>query len=352
MDSRRIHVQHRELIPAAPYTRSGMARVALFQRLPELLEELGADADATLAAVGLARGDFEGQDQLIPYLQLEQLLLECERRTACEHFGLLLCDQSRLPELGLPGRIARCATTVGEGLTDLVRHYNLRRGGGIINLIDGGRFAQFVYVMAMPGMRDTRHYQMGAVAIAFNALEDLCGPDWQATEVRFAFRSPANVRPFQRFFRAPVRFDADESVIIFERQWLDRKLPPVGESFRREVAAEARRRRERAFDDFSGLVRDIIRKQLSIGPSSIEGVAAMLAVHRRTIDRRLARMGESYGALQRSVKYEMARQLLRETDLSVQKIADSLHFSSAANFATAFRQWSSNTPSQFRAGGP
>jgi AraC-like DNA-binding protein len=329
-----------------------MARVALFRRVPESLEELGADADATLAAVGLTRGHFEDRDRLMPYSQLEDLLLECERRTACEHFGLLLCEQSRLADLGLPGRIARCATTVGEGLTALVRNYNLHRGGGIINLIDSGRFARFVYAMAMPGTRDTRQYQMGAVAIAFNALEDLCGPDWQATELRFAFRSPANVRPFQRFFRAPVRFDSDESVVIFEREWLDRTLPPVGEAFRREVAAEARQRRERAFDDFAGLVRDIIRKQLSIGPCSIESVAAMLAVHRRTIDRRLARAGESYGALQRSVKHEIAQLLLRETNLSMQQIADSLHFSSAANFATAFRQWSGKTPSQFRAGEP
>lgn len=352
MDNQGVQITREPLIPAEAYSRSGIARVAFFQRVPALLEQLGADADATLAAVGLARADFEDGDQVMPYVQLEELLRECERRTACEHFGLLLCEQSGLAELGLPGRVARCGTTVGRGLTALVRHYNLRRGGGMINLIDGGKFARFVYAIAVPGARETRHYQMGAVAIAFNILQDLCGPDWRATEVRFALRSPANVRPFQKFFRAPVRFDVDESAVIFEREWLDRALPRVAESFRREVAAEARQRRERAFDDFAGLVRDIIRKQLSIGPSSIEIVAATLAVHRRTIDRRLARVGESYGALQRSVKHEMAQLLLRETNLSVQKIADSLHFSSAANFATAFRQWSGKTPSQFRAGDP
>jgi AraC-like DNA-binding protein len=48
------------------------------------------------------------------------------------------------------------------------------------------------------------------------------------------------------------------------------------------------------------------------------------------------------------VRHEIAVQLLRETDMPVQQIADFLRFSSAANFATAFRKWSRQSPSDFR----
>jgi AraC-like DNA-binding protein len=298
--------------------------------------------------MGLARADFEDPENQMPYFQLEQLLVECERRTGCDHFGLLLCENSRLSEMGLPGRVARCANTVGEGLDALVRTYNLHRGGGIVNLIDTGELARFVYAIAMPGTRDTRHYQMGAITIMFNVLEDLCGSEWHAHEVRFAFRSPASVRPFQRLFRATVHFDADESVIVFESAWLSRALPAVDDSFRRSVAAEVRWMRERVFEDFPGLVRDLIRKQLSSGPCSIETVAAMLSLHRRSLERRLARVDVDYSSLQQSVKREIAMQLLRETELTVQQIADFLRFSSAANFATAFRRWTGQSPSDFR----
>jgi AraC-like DNA-binding protein len=40
--------------------------------------------------------------------------------------------------------------------------------------------------------------------------------------------------------------------------------------------------------------------------------------------------------------------LLRDTRLQVQQIAASLHFSTAANFATAFRRWTGITPSEYR----
>jgi AraC-like DNA-binding protein len=34
--------------------------------------------------------------------------------------------------------------------------------------------------------------------------------------------------------------------------------------------------------------------------------------------------------------------------LQVQQVAETLHFSSAANFATAFRRWAAMTPSEYR----
>ena len=41
-------------------------------------------------------------------------------------------------------------------------------------------------------------------------------------------------------------------------------------------------------------------------------------------------------------------QLLLDTQMQVQHVADALLFSSAANFATAFRRWTGVTPSEYR----
>jgi len=37
----------------------------------------------------------------------------------------------------------------------------------------------------------------------------------------FASRSPSNLKPLHKYFRAPLRFDSDESALVFERHWLD-----------------------------------------------------------------------------------------------------------------------------------
>jgi len=313
------------------------------------LTELGADVDATFGAVGLTRADLADPEGLIPYAQLERLLIECEQRTGCDHFALLMSQDVRLDDFGLTGRVVRCAATVGDGLSALVRLYNLRRGGGLLHLVSSENPAQLVFSMAAPGTLDTHRYQMGAMVIVFNVLRDLCGHDWQPSEVRFAFRSPHNVQPFLRFFRTPVHFDAVESAVLFHREWLDRRLPPVDQAFRLAVADEERRAHRQAYEDLPGLVRDMIRKQLSYGPCSSIRVAAALSMHRRTLHRRLVESGETFREVKRAVECEIAQQLLRETDLPVQRIADFLHFSSTANFATAFLQWTGNTPTEYRA---
>lgn len=55
-----------------------------------------------------------------------------------------------------------------------------------------------------------------------------------------------------------------------------------------------------------------------------------------------------YGELVERVKEDVARQLLRDTTMSIQRIAETVQFSSAANFATAFRRRVGMTPSAYR----
>jgi hypothetical protein len=40
--------------------------------------------------------------------------------------------------------------------------------------------------------------------------------------VRFAHSSPPELAPFRKFFRAPLRFDAHETALVFARHWLDK----------------------------------------------------------------------------------------------------------------------------------
>jgi AraC-like DNA-binding protein len=253
-----------------------------------------------------------------------------------------------LADFGLAGRTAACGATAGEGLLEFVAHFNLHVGATTASLVTSGGFARLVYAISVHGITDARQLQLGAVAVMFNILQDLFGRHWRPTVVSFATRAPSNLRPFHLFFRAPLRFDADESAVVFERHWLDRQLPPVDPAFRLQVAAEVRERQAAILENLPAAVRRMVRKRLIVGQGSMDEVAAALGVHRRTLDRHLGKHGVSYGKLLESVKEDVARQLLRDTDMQVQQVAESLHFSSAANFATAFRRWTGVTPSEFR----
>jgi AraC-like DNA-binding protein len=100
--------------------------------------------------------------------------------------------------------------------------------------------------------------------------------------------------------------------------------------------------------NFPSIARRLIRRQLLVSKCHADDIATALAIHRRTLDRRLAAEGTTFRELHDAVKHDVARQLLRETSLSVRQIAAHLRYDSVANFSTAFRRWSGITPRDYR----
>jgi len=331
-----------------PYPASGSVRIEVVWQLPGVLAQFGIDVRDALAAAGV-RGDvFDDPENRIDYPAFGRLLLACEQLTRCDHIVMLISQHSRLQNFGLAGQYARCGGTAGEGLRNLIGHFNLHSSASTVTLAVTGGYARFIYAIAAPDMTVTRPFQLGAMTIAFNILQDFCGAAMLPSVVTFASSSPTDPKPIQKLFRAALRFDSDESALVFERRWLDHPLPPVDPILRQQVETRVRAQQASALADFPAKVRLILRKQLLIGECSMSAVAGLLGMHRRTVDRRLQRHGVRYGELLESVQKDVARQLLTDTHLQVQQVAEALHFSNAANFATAFRRWTGLTPSRFR----
>lgn len=340
--------RHLYVLPERSGTDLGSARIAAFLPLPEVLAEFGVALGDVLNAAGVPADVFEDPDNLISYPDAGRLLAESVRNTNCGHVGLLVGQRSRLATMGLAGQVALCADTVGQGLQNFADFFPLQNTAATVRVVRSGEFARLTYAITEPGMGDTGQLQLGAMALEFNILRELCGPGWRPTMVTVASGAPSNLRPCRQFFRAPLRFDCEESAVVFESRWLDRPLPPVEPLVRCRVEAAVRERYAAMLDDFPRTVRRILRQQLLTNSCSMDYVAGRLGVHRRTLDRRLKSYGVSYGDVVESVKSEVACQLLRDTRLRMQQVAEALHYSSAANFSTAFRRWKGVTPTNFR----
>ena len=335
-------------VPASAAHTGGSARISAVWHLPEVLREFGMDPVEVLEAAGVRRDLFDDRENRIDYPDFGRLLLVCEQLSRCDHITFLVCQRARLADFGLAAQIALCSDTAGEALQKFALHFSLHNNAAILSVVSSGDYARFVYAIIEQGMRDTRPFQLGAVTMALNFLRELCGPGFQPVAATFASRGPTDLRPVRGFFRAPVRFDSEESAVIFERHWLDRPLPPVDPQTRQQVEVAIREQRDLLLADLPVTLRRMLRKQLLLGQCSMHHVADQMGMHRRTLDRQLQRHGVLYSDLLVSVKKDVAQQLLRDTDMQVQQVAGSLGFSSAANFATAFRRWTGATPSEFR----
>jgi len=104
--------------------------------------------------------------------------------------------------------------------------------------------------------------------------------------------------------------------------------------------------------DFQTKVRRVLRAGLIVGRCSADGTAALFAMQRRTLSRRLRAEGKSFEALLAQIRYETARQLLTDTAIPIRQIAEAIGYADVSVFTRAFKRWSGETPSAWRSSLP
>jgi len=326
-----------------------MLRIGATMGVPEVLRSLGQDPAVVLAEVGIGLELFDNPNNLISFKARGQMIEHCANRTGCQHFGLLVGQQSSLDSFGMVGLLARYSKTAGDALRSLVRFMHLHvRGATTILTVDSDLavLEYQIYHSRVPGNDQVGE---GAVAVAFNILQELCGTDWAPVEVRFAHRRPVDQAPYKRFFRAPLRFDTEQYAVVFSAAWLNRRLPVASAELRQLLQKEIDKLEAQQEDDFSEQVRSLLRTALMTGHSSADQVAELFSMNRRTLNRRLNKLGISFRDLADEIRFEVARQLLKDTAMEIIDIAALLGYSNASAFTRAFRRWSFQTPAKWRA---
>jgi AraC-like DNA-binding protein len=186
-------------------------------------------------------------------------------------------------------------------------------------------------------------------AILLTLHRDVMGPEFVPMEVCFPFPAPADAEVYPDMFGCPARFGALAATLSFDSSWLDRE-PRLGDPF---THAEAVKLCDDLIDQLrlragiGGKVREVllVKPMLRI---SLDSVAKQLHMTERTLRRKLHDEKTSFRKIIDELRMHVAIRYLRDTDLSIKEVADSLGFSEDASFRHAFRRWTQSSPLEFR----
>ena len=234
-------------------------------------------------------------------------------------------------------------------LRSLVRYMHHQVRGAVTTLVVDDGLVTLSYDIYQPHTEAIDQVGSGAIAILVNIMRDLCGPHWKPVGVRFGHRKPVDVGPYRRFFKAPLRFDAEQNALVFSADWLSHKLPSADSEVRRLLQRQIDALEVRHGADFPEQVRSVLRTALVTGQSRADRVAALFSMHSRTLSRRLDAFGVSFQALVDECRFEIARQMLEDSAMDVSEIAGLLDYADPSAFTRAFRRWSGTTPGRWRA---
>lgn len=329
-------------------TDAGDVRIGPLSALPLILSEMGIDPHDVFAQAGIALRVFDDPEQRVPLEVLGGLLANCVTLTGCPHFGLLVGERFEMHNFGLFGQLLSHAATVGEAIRQLVLNLHIQdRGAAPILLFSEPGRVLLGYSVYRHGTPAADQVQDVAITVGYRILKSLCGADWKPVSVQFAHNTPTNTVPYRRLFGCSVHFNADVSGIEFSTAWLHKPVPGAD---RQRYGALCAMLREQASGtlSFAEQIEAALPQMLLAGTATAEAIAILFDIHERTLRRRLESEGRKLQQLINQTRFELAKQLLHNTRLSILAISRTLQYDDATAFSRAFRAWSGMSPKQWR----
>jgi AraC-like DNA-binding protein len=165
----------------------------------------------------------------------------------------------------------------------------------------------------------------------------------------FPFPAPGHWRNYERLFNCPIDFGADSMEWHFNADVL--RLPcPNANPITAKICQQVCDVVLTEGPNESELVRKIRAACLNSPqrlPSASE-IADEFGLSLRTLHRRLAEDGVSFQSIVDGVRRSLAVELLENTHIVIDQIAERVGFADATSFRKAFKKWTGRSPSEYR----
>lgn len=345
-DKRRASLDQASPAPsgALPSVLSSWSRTIV-----DALEAMGVDADAALASAGLSRDALRDPNARLPATVAARLWAAAAVAAGDPAFGLRASKFVRPTTFHALGFAVFASATLRDALDRLVRYSHVVTSSRELQLNVDGNVARLSIEGRPSGERPSYEAVDAVMSLIVRTCRSLTDRSFSPSLVEQRRATPADVTPYERFFRCPVTFAARVDTITIGVDVLDRALPSANP----ELALHNDELVRRYLAEMQqGSVVDRVRAVLAEGHgvnATPASVAAALGMSVRSLQRRLSEHGVSFLSLVQDVRTNLARAYLLEDRYSVTEIAFRLGFDDASAFSRAFRRWTGLSPSEYRA---
>ncbi len=339
--------------PAAPPSSRANNRGVLSAAangLDQFITHHGGDLDRVFGRAGIDAEQLRHPTLSLALPNYCQVLEEAARQTGCDNFGLRYGEQFKPQALGLLGYVGLCSATLEEALVNFAAAFPFHQHSTLIQLVDQGECYRFDYQVRHGAILEKRQDAELTMGMAMNLVRHVLGPRWAPREVQFEHARPMDWQEHREVFDAPVRFDQPCNAILIPKHELQGKLMPGHDPVLLMLVKDAIRQLGEVDlgPDLLEQARQVIRTVLHQGEPVLELIAEQLELSDSTLQRRLRDHGLSFSQLVDQTRQALARQYLRQPNLSISELAPLLGYSETSAFSRAFKRWFGVSPRQWR----
>jgi AraC-like DNA-binding protein len=327
-------------------------QVAKLARFIDALTVEGISAESALAGVRIAKNATSSPDTRVSVNQIVEFYRNTNKLCNNPHFAYGAGLRFHVTDYGMYGFAILSSTNYRRTMQFAVKYHQLAAPLAEIDFKEADGCGIWTFTpMAHPRI-DASLYRF-LVEMHFGIIvslhRDLMGPSFAGREVRVTYSAPDDASDYSALFGCPVLFNQSANQLRFATAWLD-LTPKLGNEITYVTVVELC---DRLIDDLqlraglAGQVRQLLLTNL-LQPLSFSNIASNLNMSVRTLRRRLREEKTSFRNLVDELRMEIAIRYLRETNLTVGHISESLGFSDVATFRQAFRRWTKAAPHKFR----
>lgn len=324
--------------------------VRALQPLVGGLTVLGAAPFQILRAAGIQPDILHDPDTTISAEDVGSFWARAVEATGDQMLGLHIAEAAPIETFDVHAYALLSSRTLRAAYRRASRYQRLIHEGTRLDFDEGPQYGTLVHSLGgRPVARQSAEFLATAwVRIGRLVLEQ----EWLPRAVYFAHQASPSTLEYDRFFGAPVHFEAGQTALEVENDTLDQvsaapddRLAAILDQHVGTLLASRPPPRPSLSDQVLGLLVD----ELQDGSVDARLIARRLHMSERSLRRGLSGEGTSYRELRDRLRLERSLALLQGGRCSIAEIAYLLGFSEVSAFHRAFKRWTGRTPAEARA---
>ncbi len=318
-----------------------------------VVEAHGADAAMLAERYGVGAEALDSDDVLVSDIAMARLLEGAARDLPCPDLGLRMALHQDIGILGPLALAVQNAPTVGSALESASQFLFVHSPVLSFGIVPDpeGRHGEvgLRYGSVDGGAPPPRQGADVGLAFVHRMIRFLVGGPYGLHSVHLPHRPLVPASRYAEFFGAEVRFQQPSALLRVPRSLLDRPVTGGNESLREIALTYLQGRLPEPGRTLAPQARVAVERSLGSSPPRIEAVGRLLGMHPRTIQRKLAAEGTSFGSLLDDARREAALRFIQRTNLPFVQVAALVGLSEQSALTRCARRWFGATPRTVRA---
>ena len=319
--------------------------------IADFLVKRGFDPKELYKKAGIGIYEPFNPNHIINLHSYTYLLHLAAETSAYPALGLTLGANQDPSKWGAFGYVALYSPSILAAFENVVKFMRLYQTGTHVELVKSNQCIGLSYSIIDPRVIHKRQDAEFAIAYFNNIVDRLCGRSVIPENVYFEHSPLSPQRMYKKMFGIAPEFDQSTNLISYRKALIEKPIPSTDPRLYALICDYLRDlcQTTPVNTNLIDTLKYYILQLLPLQKCSLRRLAQMLDTDPRTLQRRLAAKGTSYGLILKDIRLEEAVRSLITSSAEIKEISFSLGYSETSIFTRAFKKWTGLTPSQYRA---